>query len=134
MHTKSLQSMSPAVVVQADCDCAIAQVMLRLAADDVIVRRSFELDSACGSLAYNMCPHDGQVPCECRLAVLILHDAHGRIATLVAHGNGRLTELCLVDSTGFHPDPDFERQIRSALASLDAATSDEPDFQAPLAA
>lgn len=31
----------------------------------LFVARSFELNSACGSMTNNICPHSGEAPCNC---------------------------------------------------------------------
>jgi hypothetical protein len=121
----------PPLVIGADCDCAIAQVALRMVADDVSVSRSFDLGSACGSFVHNVCPHSGRSPCECRLVVLILHDRRDRLATLIAHSNARLTEFYFVDSDDLDTDPDFESQIRTALSPLDVQATTSLMARAP---
>lgn len=134
MHGRSWQATSPDLIMRANGDCAIAEVMLHLAADGIMVRRSFELDSACASLAHNICPHAGHAPCECRLTVLILLDRHHCLGTPITHRNAGVSEFYLVDSRGLYPKTDFDAEIRATLVALGAnRKNDGPDGRTPWA-
>ena len=68
------------------------------------VARSFELDSACGSMTDNICPHSGEAPCNCQVFVLSVRDGISTLAYLVLHACKDTTEVFLEVRRKFGPE------------------------------
>lgn len=114
----------PDLILDADCETAIAQVTFRLGCDGLQVVRSFDLSSACAPFTHDICPHTGQAPCDCRLAVLFVYGRERLPVSLVAHQCGGQTEFCLMAAewppfkVDLSNSADLERDVRRALTSL----------------
>lgn len=80
-----------------DCQTAVALAICRLTAAGLRVKRSFELDSACAPFTNTRCPHSGEIPCDCKLVVLIVGNAETGSIPLVFHDCDGRTELLLED-------------------------------------
>ena len=102
---------------QMDSDAAIPQIRKGLMEQGLRVMRSFDLQSACASYPDMTCPHHDDGPCDCQLVVLLVYgnaDA-GAPASLVVHSHRGQTEIDLVDSPDYRPEPALVDCIRLVL-------------------
>lgn len=58
----------------------------------------FDLSSACAPRLDRPCPHDGRIPCSCRLTVLRVGTPNWTCFVLVVHSHGGKTWLTIEDS------------------------------------
>jgi hypothetical protein len=79
------------------------------------VARSFELDSACGSMTNNICPHSGEAPCNCQVSVLSVRDGITTPAYLVLHACKDTTEVFLEGGGSSALSEDLKNRIIEAL-------------------
>lgn len=114
----------PDLILDADCETAVAQVTFHLSREDFHVVRSFDLFSACATVMEGVCPHSGMAPCACQLAVLLVYGRARLPVSLVLRQHGWQTELCLMGAewpplAGVTPDgAELERGVQKALMSL----------------
>lgn len=80
-----------------DYNTCIAYTFHQLANAGLHVSRSFELDSACGSLSTGICSHDPKSPCKCQLVVLLVTDSGLEPVSIILHSFNDKTEIFLDD-------------------------------------
>ena len=66
------------------------------------------------------CPHHGTADCDCQIVILLVYEADGRPATLLAHGQDDETWISLVVAPGQRPSARLENKIKQALSPLPA--------------
>ena len=66
------------------------------------------------------CPHHGTVDCDCQIVILLVYEADGRPATLLAHGQDGETWISMVVAPGQRPPARLESKIKQALSPLPA--------------
>ena len=76
-----------------DCETSVAFVAHQLRNTGLHAVRSFEIDSACGSLATGICSHDPGSPCMCQLVVLQVSDSCPAPVSLILHTYHNQTEI-----------------------------------------
>ncbi len=113
-QTKSL------LTLYADFENGLRYIQDALAAVDLEVQRSFDLQAARANHAGCTCPRHGTVECTCQMVVLLVYEL-GRDqlpATLVAHGLEGIIHFALVDVPGSNPGREFKETIQKALDPL----------------
>lgn len=78
-----------------DCETSVAYVTHQLINTGLHVSRSFELDSACGSLMTGICFHDPNSPCKCQMVILQVIEAELAPVSVVFHSYKDETEVLL---------------------------------------
>jgi len=83
----------PVITIPLEIEPAIALLSLRFMAEGLRVATSFEIDSACATLSDNVCTHDPNKICKCRMRVLKVWDDNSTPLHLVVHEYDRETEF-----------------------------------------
>lgn len=103
------------MTLEMGSEAAIRQMRNGLMTQGMRVVRSFDLQSACASYPDLTCPHHDDGPCDCQLVVLLVYGQTSVPASLVVHSHRGQTEIDLVDSPDYRPDPAVVECIRLAL-------------------
>lgn len=97
-----------------DCETSVAYTVHQLKNAGLHVSRSFELDSACGSLTTGICSHDQESPCKCQLVVLRVTVSGSEPVSLILHSYNGKTEVYL-DEIGPSTRQEIKARINQAL-------------------
>lgn len=97
-----------------DCETSVAYSVHQLINAGLHVSRSFELDSACGSLMTGICFHDPNSPCMCQMVILQVLEAELEPVSIIFHSYNGETEVFL-DSEENRTEPGVKGRITQAL-------------------
>lgn len=103
------------MVIPEALDAATARVTNQLTEANLLVVRTFDLQSACAPRGSEPCPHDGIAPCSCELVVLLVYGRAPHPVALVAHGHENQTWVSIVDTPDQPADPGLEASIQQVL-------------------
>ena len=107
---------SPFLSLDCNCDEALLRLEGKLAAANLRVVQTFDLQSARLGLDDCPCPHHGTSACDCQMVILLLYGQTGVPATLILHGNGGQTWLSLIDRPGQPAGAEALAIVRGVLA------------------
>jgi hypothetical protein len=91
-----------------DTDDALSRVRPRIEALGLHADTLFDLGSACSPRQDRPCPHDGHIPCSCRLTVLRVGSTNWTCFLLVLHSHGGRTWMTIEDywwASTLRPEP-----------------------------
>jgi hypothetical protein len=97
-----------------DYETALATISLKLAAEGIFSEPTFEIDSACTSFAIAICPHTGESPCPCKLAVLKVYQNPDSLLAVIVHSHENKTEFWEEDMN-ILKNPLLAQRIRELL-------------------
>ncbi len=81
-----------------DCETSVSYIVQQLNHTGLHAARSFEIDSACASLATGICSHDLNSPCTCQLVVLLVADSCLEPVSVILHSYSSKTEIYVDDA------------------------------------
>jgi hypothetical protein len=110
--------MMPLIKLNCNCDQAVARVTGTLEDNGLCVLISFDSHHTRDNNRPLICPHHGTAVCNCQMVILLVYQAAGRPATLLARGQDGETWISLTIAPGQRPSEPLENMIRQALAPL----------------
>ncbi len=103
---------------EGDCDEVVDQILEALREAELLVSRSFDLQSARQSFQGCTCPYHGMPQCACQYVILLVRHRNIGPVTLVAHGSDGRTILSLDQSARSEASDEVVGLIGSTIASL----------------
>ncbi len=106
---------------EGDCDEVVDQITEALKEAELLVSRSFDLQSARQSLVHShacTCPYHGMAQCACQYVILLIRHKKIGPVTLIAHGSDGRTILTLDQSALSEASDEIVDLIGSTIASL----------------
>lgn len=110
-----MNSLSPFLTLNCDCDEALQWTRLRLARVGLRALQTFDLHAARQALGECPCPHHGTENCDCQMVILLVYGKEGAPATLILHGNDGQTWLSIADEPRQRVDSKLLAGIKQAL-------------------
>ena len=115
-----IMKMMPLLKLNCTGDKAVARVKDALNDIGLRVMMSFDSHLTRETATPATCPHHGTADCDCQIVILLVYEADGRPATLLAHGQDGETWISLVVAPGQRPSSRLEHKIKQALSPLPA--------------
>ena len=97
-----------------DRETSVAYIVQQLSNTGLHAARSFEIDSACGSLTTGICSHDLNSACTCQMVVLLVTDSCPEPVSIILHSYSSKTEI-YIDETEKGSRQDIIDRIIQAL-------------------
>ncbi len=107
--------LNPFLSLNHPSDTSLVWLKERLAAANLRVVQTFDLNMARQALEDCPCPHHGTDQCDCQMIVLFIYADAAEPATLILHGNDGQTWVSLVERPGQQPGEETVRAIRRVL-------------------
>jgi hypothetical protein len=113
--------MMPLIKLNCICDQAVSRVTAVLHESELRVMIPFDSQLTRELAIPAVCLHHGTADCDCHIVILLVYEADGPPATLLAYGQDGETWLSLVVAAGQRPPPRLENKISQALLLLHSA-------------
>ena len=107
--------MTPLLILKNGRANAIQQVTDALNRAGLRVITSFDSRRTRMDTTGVACPHHGTDNCNCHIVVMLVYEANGYPATLIAYGQDDDTWISLVYPPGLRPSASLQSQIKNAL-------------------